>query len=271
MAEPSEDVVATGLGTLRVEAMAETRTQDSWGDADVTVRTDPTAARTELTLGGPPEDIARVRIRERSGPDGPGLTVCVPYHPDPTADYAGSPVDDGDRPRVSVRVVAPAVAHVEADLRRADVDLRGDFGSADVRVLRGSLHIEGDVGSVAAAVIDGEGVDVDRVTGTANIFTSNCRLRVGDARPTGTAELRSSVGNVEVGNADPQGAQGKLVLATAADIHYVAASQEAKARIEVSAGGRIAVATRPPASARPAVRRAEQREGPSRVPQHRQR
>jgi DUF4097 and DUF4098 domain-containing protein YvlB len=118
----------------------------------------------------------------------------------------------GRNPRLDVRAVVPPLSRVDADVKSADVELRGDFGRVAISTASGDVSI-GQVAELSARTASGD-LTCRSVGGDAEITTAS-----GDARleaVVGSAQLSTASGDVAIGRVEGDArvrtASGDVVL-----------------------------------------------------------
>jgi DUF4097 and DUF4098 domain-containing protein YvlB len=208
------------------------------GDLRVTAgdRAD-TVARVEPTDAAKPADVTAANDTRVEYADG-RLTVTTPKHW-----KRFSPFDNGGSVQVTLEV--PTGSDLEASTSLGDIQIDGQLGRCRVRTSMGDVRLDH---SAQLTLKTGYGnVDVDRVTGDADITTGSGEVRVGEVsggavvkNSNGATSIDGVAGDVRVkaanGNISISRADRSIVARTAAGSIDVGELRRGVAVLETSAG-----------------------------------
>ncbi len=137
------------------------------------------------------------RVDITSGPDGSvfveiqgrGAEAIEVEQVGDTVTVRRDPGGGWSRGAARVTAVVPAAAHIAISVASADVDLRGDLGSASIKTASGDLQID-KVASLEVNTASGE-VSASKVGGDVNISSASGDISLGEVRGRLTVKLAS--------------------------------------------------------------------------------
>jgi DUF4097 and DUF4098 domain-containing protein YvlB len=176
-------------------------------------------AETTVEISASPEIEEEARIELHPKRDGHELMVVIEKK---------SGLFRSFRDDVRVRISSPPGADVDLSTASADVEARGNYGSAKVNTASGDIqfeHIAGD-GQVNSASGD---VEIERVDGGLTVNTASGDVEI--RRIGGDAKVRAASGDIQVHEAD-----SSLKVQTASGDVEAASVREGEVTLQTASG-----------------------------------
>jgi DUF4097 and DUF4098 domain-containing protein YvlB len=176
-------------------------------------------AETIVEISASPEIEEEARIELHPKRDGHELMVVIEKK---------SGLFRAFRDDVRVRISSPPGADLDLSTASADVEARGDYGSAKVNTASGDIQFEHIAGDAQVNSASGD-VEIERVDGALSVNTASGDVEI--RRIGGDAKVRAASGDIQVHEAD-----SALKVQTASGDVEAASVREGEVTLQTASG-----------------------------------
>jgi DUF4097 and DUF4098 domain-containing protein YvlB len=144
------------------------------------------------------EAVERSRIDVLRRGEGHEVIVEVPTQRGVFISFSRGPDIRFGAPEIRLRITCPDGADLDVRTKSADLDARGEYGTADVKTASGDVSVQASTGEARVKTASGD-VHFERVDGRLDVHSASGDLHAGTVR--GDAQVQLVSGDVSIGEA----------------------------------------------------------------------